>query len=401
MFNKKISFVLLFSYVFSNTEAQNMLLTEKSCIETALQNNLQIKIADFKIEKQQKLKGSTVNLPNLEILIQAPDGKNFRPGFMQGIEFPTVYTSQNKAQKVNIKVAEAEKGISTNILIYNVRTSFNELKYATEKFNILKSQDSIFAEILNINEVRYRVGQISNLEKLNGEAYYKQIQFNKMQSKAELQNSKIQLSILMGKPNDTTYNYAGKIVKIIDYQIQNQPDTNFASNPITNYYIQQKSLNKSLLKVEQNKRIPGLMFGFLNQAESNTALRYYFSAGVRLPIWYWAYGSKISAAKKDVEIINSQSQYANYAIKGEYTKELALYKQFSAAVDYYENIGLAQSNEIIRSAKESYRLGSIGYYVYLQNINQAFQIQLSYIESLKNHNKSVLALQYLLGNQVY
>lgn len=391
----------LFVLLVSNANAQNTFLTEKICIETALQKNLQMKVADLKIEKQQKLKASTINLPNLEVLIQSPNGTHFRPGFMQGIDFPTVYTSQYKSQKNYIKVVESEKVISSNTLVYNVRTSFNDLKYATEKYTILKNQDSIFSEIVSINEIRFRVGQISNLEKLNGESYYKQIQFSKMQSQAELRNSKIQLSILMGKPNDTTFLYDGKITKIVDYEIQSQPDTSFALNPITNYYNQQKTYNNSLLKVERNRRIPGLMFGFLNQANENTDLQYYFSAGLRLPIWYWAYGSKISAAKKDIEIIDTQSKYTNYVVRGEYTKEFASYKQYASAVAYFETSALIQSNEIIRSSKESYRLGSISYYVYLQNISYAFQIQLNYIESLKNHNKAVLALQYLIGNQAY
>lgn len=391
--------ILLANYKISFS--QNTILTEKNAVENALLMNQQIKIANLKIEKQTALKGSAVNLPNLEVLIQSPDGKHFRPGLMQGFEFPTVYSQQAKLQKSNIKITESEKGITLNSLTYSVRISYNEANYTLQKYLALKNQDSTFAEILKMNEIRFNVGQISNLEKINGESYYKQIQFSKNQAFAEFQNAKMQLAILMGNPSDTSFSILKNYSKITDYEIKENLDTTFAQNPIQQYYISQKDYFNRQLKVDKHKRLPGLMVGLLNQADNNTPFRYHISAGVRLPIWYWAYSSKIKASKKDIEIINSQSNYANYTLFGEYNKELALFRQYIKALDYYENTGLIQSEEILRAAKESYRLGSIGYYIYLQNINQAYQIQYSYLESLRNHNKSIITLQYLKGDQKY
>lgn len=394
-------FMVLYFFICNDIFAQIVFLTEKEAIENALAMNQQIKIATMKVEKQTLLKGSAVNIPNLEILIQSPDGQHFRPGFMQGFDFPTVYSQQSKLQKASIKVAESEKNVSTNVLVYNVRTAFNDILYSQQKYLTLKNQDSTFAEIINMNEIRYKVGQISALENINSQAYYRQIQFAKEQALAEFQNAKMQLAIWMGNPKDTSFKVATNYTKITDYDIKQTIDTTFAQNPIQQYYTSQKNYFGRQLKLDKNKRLPGFMVGLLNQSGSNTPFQYYLSSGVRLPIWYWAYSSKVKASKKDMDIIQSQASYANYTLLGEYTKELALYKQYTKALDYYENTGLVQSNEILRSAKESYRLGSIGYFVYLQNINQAYQIQFAYLEALKNHNKSVVALQYIKGEQKY
>jgi outer membrane protein TolC len=398
---KLSSVIVLVILIINISIAQPTILTEKNAIENALNLNQQIKISDLKIEKQTSLKGSAINLPNLEVLIQSPNGTSFRPGFMQGFDFPTVYAQQSKLQKSSIKVAESEKGITVNSLIYNVRVAYLELKYAQQKFFAYKNQDSTFAEIITMNDIRYRVGSISNLDKINGESYYKQIQFAKNQAFVEMLNAKMQLAILMGNPLDTSFKIDNQNQKLTDYDIKESVDTSFSQNPIRQYYLSQNEYFKRQLKVEKNKRIPGLMFGLLNQAEDNTALQYYFSAGVRLPIWYWAYTSRVKAAKKDAEIIQKQANYTTYTLLGEYNKELAMYRQYLKALEYYETSGLSQSAEILRTAKESYRLGSIGYYIYLQNINQAYQIQYAYLEALRNNNKAVVTLQYLKGDQKY
>ncbi len=396
----KLLIALFLNLFFVLTSASQTVLSEKEAIDFALANNPQMKVAGLRIEKQQKLKAGAVAFENLEIIMQAPAGDEFRPAILQRFSFPTVYTNQVKIQKNNVAIAQSEQSITTNNLIFSVRTSYNSLNYLIQKYNALRRQDSIFNDIIEINDIRYRVGQISNLEKINGEAYYKQIQFNLLQTLASLQNEKIQLAILIGRPQDTSITSAGQLVKIVDYEINQLPDTSFVTNPLTQYYDKQRLATKSVLSLERNRRLPGLIVGYFNQSNySSSAYRFQF--GVTLPIWYWAYGSRIGAAKKDVEIIQAQSTYNNYQLKGEYSKILAQLRQYSTAVEYFETIGNDQSREIIKSARESYRLGSIGYYFYLQNLNQAFQIQQNSLEALKNYNQSIISLQYILGEQKY
>lgn len=384
-----------------SSQANFNVITEKQAIEMALKNNPQMTVAAKRIEKQQKLKQSAYSIENMEVVLEAPTGEDLRPGVMQRFSFPTAYGAQSNYLKSNIKLAESEKEVTTNNLIFSVRTTINHLNYLSEKYEALRKQDSIFTDIVNINDVRYKVGQISNLEKINGEAFYKQIQFNMLQTRAALQNERIQLSILVGRPEDTTIITDGVLRKIIDYEVDQLPDTSFTTNPLTKFYKQQIVTSRKSLALERNKALPGLVLGYLDQGQPNSKLEYRVRFGVTLPLWFWTYSSRISAAKKDVEISQEQSKLNNYQLKGEYSKELAQLRQYSTAVKYFETVGIAQSNEIIKSAKESYRSGSIGYYFYLQNLVQAFQIQLNALEALKDYNLSIITLQYLLGDQKY
>ena len=377
--------------------AQIQIINEDTAVTIALKYYPQVKLSNLQVEQQQLLKPAGFNVTGPEILFQAPTGNQMRPGILQHFEFPTVYSQQIKLQGEATKLSERQRDINFNQLKYNVRNTFIEFQYWHEKSIVLKRFDSIFSDLTTINDVRYRVGQISNLEKIGGEARYKNLQFQMLQAEAELTRSRKQLLIYIGAPNDTVLYPENKLRKYDPLFIISSDTSALKHNPVNRYYSQQINYSKRALSVEKAKSYPGGVIGYLNQSSPETKQYYRLQYGITLPIWYWQYHSKIKAAKKGVEISESQSTLLNYQLNGEYYQAQSRYKQYSDGLKYYEQAGLLQAAEVLKSAATSYRLGSISYYVYLQNIEQAFTIELNYLEALKNYNQSILYLKYLKG----
>ncbi|MBC7510579.1 MAG: hypothetical protein H7320_17790, partial [Ferruginibacter sp.] len=67
------------------------------------------------------------------------------------------------------------------------------------------------------------------------------------------------------------------------------------------------------------------------------------------------------------------------------------------SLQYYQTTGLNKSAEIIATAKRFYESGENDYISYLRNINDAYAIQLKYLEVLKNYNQSLISINYLKG----
>jgi hypothetical protein len=82
----------------------------------------------------------------------------------------------------------------------------------------------------------------------------------------------------------------------------------------------------------------------------------------------------------------------------EYAKAQADYRQFQDNLAYFETTGLPEAAEILRNSKESFRLGSINYYQYLQNLELAYSLRQNYLETLRNYNQSIITLTYLKGD---
>jgi cobalt-zinc-cadmium resistance protein CzcA len=71
--------------------------------------------------------------------------------------------------------------------------------------------------------------------------------------------------------------------------------------------------------------------------------------------------------------------------------------QYKDNLNYFETIGLAEADEILRSSRESFRLGSITYYQFIQNLDLSYTLRQNYLETLRNYNQSLNSLIYLRG----
>jgi len=387
------SLLLLYNFGYSQKS-----ISLDSAIQIALTNHPQIKVSNLQVEQQQLLKGSSIQLYNTELLFEAPQGDKMRPGILQAIEFPSVYVQQYKTHQATIDLMKADRSINTNLIKYNVQTTYVNYQYWKERYQLLKNQDSILRGLLKINEVRYNVGQISILEKISGEAKYKAIELQVLQASAEFRNSRKQFLLAIGTPEDTAYVPDRSLEKFPPVIINSSTTERITNNPIYHYYQRQQDMSKRLLKLERARRMPGLLVGYLNQGDDDSDFKYRLRFGVTLPIFYWAYHSRIKAANKGIEISENQLILEKYKLNGEYVQAVSRYRQFTQELNYYESAGLLEAAQTLKSASESYRLGSITYYVYLLNIEQAFSIELSHLEALKNYNQSIIHLNYLLGD---
>ena len=377
---------------------QPKLVSLDSAVKISRTKNPEMTLAQERIDQQVALKPATFNLQRPDLLFEAPTGRDLRPGILQVIDYPGTFAAQGKTQRSKIELTKTEQAITTNNLTYRVRTAYNLLQYLIIKTKVLQSQDSVFDDIIKVNEIRYRVGQISALEKLNGESQYKRILFNLKVARAELRNAKYQFNLLLGNPNDTTYVPNEELMKSTHQIVITPIDTTYiVNNPLLDYSRHQESYSLNYLKTERRRRIPGAIVGFLNQGTSETALEPRLRLGITLPVWQWTYQANINAAKKGVDIARTKKQLTRYQLNTEYAKAQADFVQYKDNLNYFETVGLAEANEILRASRESFRLGSINYYQFIQNLDLSYTLRQNYLETLKNYNQSIINLIYLKG----
>ncbi len=385
------------------TSAQNKITVDEA-IEIAVKNNPQMSAAFNRVEQQKALLPASVNIPKLDLIFENPTGLEaggFRPVITQTFDFPTVYMFRHKSQKNQIEMSNSEQLITQNMLHYNVRMSFNTVQFYIEKQKVLERYNAILNDLQEVNELRYKVGQISKIEKINAEAKYKYIENMLLQTVIELKNNKYLLALNMGKPSDTSYIPSTFITKLsspttTEYRI----NQSFDNNPTVSYYKNKQKMTLNLLKVERNQWLPGFTVGLYNQAQHADQAPFLqtLRGGFSLPIWAWVNSSRVKGAKYGLIVAEKEILANSNTLNSQFSQALAQFEQYDKSLKYFEETGLLQAKEIISSAQQSYKSGAIGYYFYLQNLDQAFQIELSYLEALKNYNQSIISLNYVLGN---
>jgi hypothetical protein len=141
--------------------------------------------------------------------------------------------------------------------------------------------------------------------------------------------------------------------------------------------------------------MPGLVVGYLNQSDAETANRFRMRYGLTVPIWFYSQNSRVKTAKNEIQIAQQQQITTDFTLNGRLNDAISSLKQYTEALNYYQNTGLGMASEIASMAKEAYRIGSIGYYNYLLNLQQVEKIRLGYLEALRNFNKSIFTIQHL------
>ena len=396
---KFYTIIFLYSLFPSMLLAQlgNKELTRKAALQLAQERNPQVQLANTKKEKQMALRGAALSINAPEVIFEAPTSTELRPGVLQTFDFPTTYIRKFQAQKQQIGMAETEKKITLNQLRYQVNTTYNDMQYLREVLLSYQHQDSLLEDVLEVSSVRLQVGQISNLEKLNAQSQYREVQYQLNQIKSKLRTAGVKMSLLTGNLNDTGLYAADNFEKLPLTAYMIQTDGMFSNNPLTLFYEQSKRLQKALLNQNKSYWMPGLVVGYLNQGADNTPTPYRMRYGFTFPLWFWGNISQVKAAKKELKVAEQQAVLNQYELNGNYTQAISELKQYTEALNYYEQTALPQAEDIASTAIEGYRLGSIGYYNYLLNLQQVIKIRLGYLEALKNYNQAIYTIQYLRG----
>ena len=406
-------FLFIVATLFANNSfAQTRPITLQDAVNTALQNNLQLKSANISVQQQTALQRTAFDVPRTEITLQqdAADGgsQGNSIGVVQPFALPIVYKNQAKLLQQRTALTQKEKNIALFTITRQVRLAYINFQFSYEKIKLLNSLDSIYRKFKERAELRQQVGETSNLEKYAAQNRFYEIQLQIKQAKIDVQSNELILQQLLNtkerlQPVDTT------LVKV---PFDALFDTSLNNHPQTAFYQQQVNVANAELQLERTKRLPDFNIGYYHQFlvpgfnpakinkdyTPNTRIGG-FQVGVSVPLFYGAQRAKINAAKINTTLVQAQAQAASSGLKTQYLTQYNEYLKQKEGLDYYETIGLKQSDEIIRISQISYKLGEIGYMEYIQNLTMAFDTKLKYLEALNLYNQAIIELNYINGGK--
>ena len=387
-------FITSLSVIFITVTSFSQNISETELIKMALQNSRNLSASNLNIKQQKQLLGASFNLPNPEVFVESPTGNFYTGSITQSIEFPSVYNKQYQLQKQKIVFSEREKAIGENEIKFQVKQLYLSLQYAMALQEQIHLQDTVYERISNAAARQFDAGQIDYLQKLFAENSYADVHNQYLQAQLTGLNVEKQLQFIAGYPNKI-------IVNLIT-----SPDINYVALVDSNSLSTNPSLaliNQSIVIAQENiylqkaKALPGLAFGYFNQGERNTPVQNRFRFGITLPLWFNQYKSNINAAKTEYEISKQKAGGLQQQFSLQYLQAQNEQSVYLQSLQYYETRGIKKAAEIITTAKRFFENGESDYINYLRNINDAYTIQLKYLEVLKNYNKSVLSTNYLKG----
>ena len=123
-----------------------------------------------------------------------------------------------------------------------------------------------------------------------------------------------------------------------------------------------------------------------------------YQFGIKIPLLFLGNSSKIKASKIAKNILSERKQDYEVQLSSEYNSLLTTLNKYEEAINYYDVQGKRLKNEIIKTANRNFKEGEIDFFQYIQSLEMAKDIELTYLDNLNAYNQTVININHLILN---
>jgi cobalt-zinc-cadmium resistance protein CzcA len=384
-------------------------LSVEQAVDMAVQNNMQIQSGQLNVEAYKVQRKAVFELPKANFNIQYGQYNSINQdiGFQlsQSIPFPTYYAAKAGVYKAQYIGSELQRQVTVNQVKAEVRSLYYELQYRQNVGVQMGKLDSVYNAFLNAANLRYQTGETNLLEKSTAEAKRAQLSLLVRQNESEYTAAYKSLKALMNTADDFTVPATGFQPLTLTADVDTIA---INSNPAVQYQYQQAIIAQQNKRLEIASALPDLNIGYFNQSLMGTqnidGNDVYFgrekrfqglNAGISIPLTAFSNAAKVKSLRYQAESLQKSADYNKQQLQVQLETALIKYRQQLAYHQYYNEVGLRNYNDLINTAHKQYQNGEIGYVEYLQALQTATDIQLSYLQNIDQLSQSIIQINFL------
>ncbi|RAV27581.1 CusA/CzcA family heavy metal efflux RND transporter [Sinomicrobium soli] len=377
-----------------------VIIDADQAVEMALENYPGMKKARLAVEEQKALRATAFD-PGLTSV--STGGEEFggddrvRNTLTLGQSDIDIFGSIARSSLNRARIAEEEERLRTARLdlAAEVCRAYCEAVNAGERQRLAVQMDSIYSGFLEAAKLRYETEATSRLELLAAEGQYGAIAARKIEAENNYRKSLNELNrwLLLEIPFEVEATHA--ILPGEEF-VAKEDDDGTTVHPVLQLARKQTGTRQALLRTEKAGFLPKLNASYGWQETGGNNGFYSWNVGLSVPLFFWSKGARVKAAKVQVEMARAQTAEQETGLR---TRTAILkndYERLRATVVLYRDKLLPLALEQIAAANLSYREGEIDYVSFIQNLNNAREVQHAYLEKLLEYHITVIRLKYLL-----
>jgi outer membrane protein TolC len=386
-------------------------LSLSSAIQIGLDNNPEIKSSFEKVNASRGRFWSSISPSPADLSITndyIPAGQKLNNygektvGVSQSVEFPSVYFLRGSKSSIEKEIAETEFALVKLNVISSIKKAYFKVLALQNQVKIAQENLAIARDFVQKADVRYSVGEGTNLERLTAKVNYTQALNDVEVRKNHLITGFAELNFALGygKGESSNYQLTDTLSFIpFDYTLSQLLDDAASINP----QLKANKLRVEFYSVEKtlawSSLLPNFNLAYFNQKLRDDAKGYYgasFSVGI--PLWFMLdQRGRITEASSNAAAAGAELRTVNNAV---YAKTQAAYIEFKheeQQIQRYVKDILPQAEEIFRTAAKSYEAGEITYIEFLQAQQTLINSRGTYAEALLSYNLSIVTIEETIG----
>ncbi len=396
--NSKMLLLLLLLPI--SAMAQDRPLTHEELLSLAMKNNSGIKAAALKIEETEALRGAAFDFDKTDVyythneIEYLPNGEPLKViGLDQTLDFPTLYFARLRRNNEEVVFQKLNYELARSALEQELALGYLKYQYTQEKREIFKLIDSLYSTFSHAAARRFELGETNYLEKITARARQKEIELELKQSASEVNAAYSNLMKIV--QTDEGLEIAEVPMKKMDLI-----RFNVEQHILKQLYDQRISLTRADYSVEKQRLLPEITFSYLHglNRDLNDHLSGY-QAGLRIPILFNGNAARIKAIKIATDIAAEEARQNDRQLENHFLQLMTQLNKHEEALAYYQHEGNELSEEILRTATVGYQNGEIDFFQYIQSLENAYRIKISYLESLYAYNQTVVMINHLMTSE--
>ncbi len=392
--HSELIFIISLLFFVNLSQAQKLISLEEA-LQTAKSQNLFLQSKKTEILYQEKLQKTAFQLPKMALEAQygeinVLEKTDFSFQISQGFASPRLYQSQKEFWQSRIVFSQKDLALQEKIIANELKTIFYQHLFVHKRIGIWQEKEKMYEKLLKVAQSRQREGESNILEKVSAETFLREATQNKAILEREKEILENQLALRLGTSERVA----------IDTQIVLKlplPDTSAFSdeNAFVALWKEQKNIATQERRISQAQRLPDFRVGYYLMSVEGKPIAQVFQAGLALPILSKGYQRTIEAAKTKEYLAQTQYNYQKQLQDNQRKVLLKKLEQNLITLNFYEQTALRQANIILEKAQKMFQIGEVDYAIFVQTTEQAWKIQLGYLDALENYNQTILQL-YLL-----
>jgi cobalt-zinc-cadmium resistance protein CzcA len=381
-------------------------------ITTALKNNLELQSQQLNVQSSTILKKSVFELPKTNVNFQFGQYNSINQDkafqVSQSIPFPTYYSAKSSLYKAELQGSQLQQQATVNEIKAQVQYWFYQLQYLQTTKKQLQDLDSLYNDFVSAAALRYKTGETNLLEKTTAETKRGQLSQLLKQNETDFATAYNSLKTLMNTSEDFTITVNENWQPLV---LSSSFDTTLiANNPSLKVLYQQAVIAEQNKKLETASTLPDFNVGYFNQSligvqningadvNFDGSKRFQgFNVGISIPITFFSNTSKIKSLDYKQQALQKEADNGKLILQNQLQNAFQQYNQNLSQYNYYKSTALPNADIIISTAKVGFKSGDIGYIEYLQALQTATDVQLSYLQSVNQINQSIVNINFLIN----
>jgi len=321
-------------------------------------------------------------------------------GFAQDIPWPTKLSLQGEVAEQDAEVARRQLESAEREVAEKIRERYFELFYLTRTIGLLERERTDLAQIEEIAEARYRVGDGLAQDVLKAQLQATQILNGIEHHHREMQQQQADLKAALGRDPDSPHLGIGEIeetpVALSDAQIEQR-----VRERSPEVQTDRAAANRSdkALSLARQGYFPDFSLGYAYQKTGPGNRDYYMATvGAKIPLYFWRKQTP-AIEQAALELASARSQLHAHELDAGASAEDQLIAIHTAdrVLKIYSQGLIPQAESSMQAAMAAYRVSKVDFQTLISAFVDLLNVRQEYYRELADHEIAVARLEQIIG----